>query len=186
MTSPGRRPLCLLVLAASCAAPPSDGAVREGSGGVPTRSERQEAMGEAWETSFANGTRAVAGRFLDKKKVGVWRYWHPSGALLLIGRFSEEGWPEGPWLLFEPDGSPDHVSGLELVCEDWGASMRSPGFEHWQSAMFDPDVLPDILSAVPGSLSAWVGSGFYADGRRVRGLAPDEWSTALRELRDQL
>jgi len=126
--------------------------------------ERPENAGQ-FRVLYPNSVQVFAeGRLLRGAQVGLWRYYYPSGELLLLGSFSDAGLADGVWRCFTLSGSISYRM-LEYETEE-GDYMYCPVVSDIRISL-PPERLQRMLNYVP---SGWCGTGTYVDGSRVGGI----------------
>lgn len=58
-----------------------------------------------WKEYYDFGVLKAEGEYLNDKRIGLWKYYHPNKKLEQIGKFNRKGESVGEWKWYYPDGS---------------------------------------------------------------------------------
>jgi len=58
-----------------------------------------------WKEYYLNGVLKSEGNYVDDKKIGLWKFYHPNSKLEQIGKFAKNGKATGEWKWYFSDGS---------------------------------------------------------------------------------
>ena len=111
--------------------------------------------------------------------VGHWDYFYPDGTTMACGRYDSKGQCEGPWLLWQPDGSPERSNEEKFQCVDTAFGIYRPGAAEFRRNVSRSLISSDQRMLVPFLQEDWQGAGFYQKGVWVRALSPTKEAQAM-------